>query len=63
MNRVGKSYRLRNGYEISKCECYNGYQNTYFWCVFAPNGDFYKNCGSYEEAYKCASSLKAKEEN
>ena len=56
--RVGKLYRLKNGYSISKGECYDGYNMQYFWCVWKPDGNLYLSCGSYDEAYELASHLK-----
>lgn len=57
MNRVGRLYKLKNGYGVSKCECYDGYNMQYFWAIFTPSGEHYKNCKSYEEAYLLASKL------
>lgn len=58
MNRVGKMYRLANGYGVCKCECYNGYQMQYYWTIWKPNGEHYMTCGSRDEAFEIASHLK-----
>ena len=58
MNRISKMYRLKNGYGIVKCECYDGYNMQYFWTIWNPEGRHYMNCGSYEEAYEIAKNLK-----
>ena len=62
MNRVGKTYVLKNGYSICKCECYDGYNMQYFWTIWRPDSSHYMNCGSYDEAYELASHL-VREEN
>lgn len=57
LNRIGKLYRLSNGYSISKTECYDGYQMQYRWTIWGKDGRPYMHCGSYEEAYEIARHL------
>lgn len=57
VSRGAREYKLRNGYSIAKTECYDGYTMQYQWSVFAPGGQLYMSCGSYQEAYKLASHL------
>ena len=56
MERVGKTYTLKNGYKIAKCRCYDGFEMQYFFTVFTPDeSDYRGNIGSWERAYELAS--------
>lgn len=57
MAGFNKVYRLRNGYSLSKSECYDGYKMVSYWCIYKPDGNLYMSCGSYKEAYEIASHL------
>ena len=57
--RAGKNYRLKNGYSICKTQFYDCYNVQYRWAIWTPKGELYMSCGSYNEAYELASSLKA----
>lgn len=61
MAGFNKVYRLRNGYSLSKGECYDGYKTVTHWCIYSPDGNLYMSCGSYKEAYELASHLTANE--
>jgi hypothetical protein len=53
-----KVYRLKNGFSISKGECYDGYNMQTYWGIYEPNGTLYRSCHSYNEAYELASHLR-----
>ena len=58
METIGKMYRLKNGYSISKARLYNGFEMQYFWTVWNSKGELYSgNFQSYEKAYAFAKSL------
>ena len=62
MNRMRKTYTLKNGYSISKGEIYDGYQMQTRWCIYSPSGALYMSCVSYQEAYELASHLRNEQE-
>ena len=58
MNRIGKTYTLKNGYGVCKASLYDGIETQYFWVVIAPDNTIKcGNIGSYEKAYTIAKSL------
>lgn len=59
MERVSKTYILRNGYRIAKCKLYDGYEMQYFWSIFNPDNTIHSgNYQSYEKAYEIAKNLR-----
>lgn len=59
MEKVGKTYRLKNGYGIAKCRLYDGYTMQYFWGIFKPDNTIHSgNYQSYEKAYEVAKDLR-----
>jgi len=56
MERVGKTYTLKNGYKIARCRCYDGFKMQYFFTVFTPDESNYRGCiDSWDRAYELAS--------
>ena len=54
---MNKAYELNNGYSVSKCDFYDGYNMNVRWCIYSPDGTLYMSCASYKEAYETASNL------
>lgn len=52
-----KVYTLKNGYKLAEIEVYDGHYMTRRWGIFNSDGNLYRSCVSFKEAYKLASNL------